>query len=414
MNETQKEEKMSIITVKDQFDIWSKQSQDFFDKLEEDITAITEPIQTSLKNNSISNIPHDFGKFLYSCLGERVTGQANSVINTEWLKTDNGKAIIDAAKEKKCTVEEYLRQHDYHSDYRSNKVFNQTQAFLTAGRKFGVTYVTGGGDRTHTMYFGEGAIFKYFTQEHVDCVRNKAKRVCCQEFLDYKNEFVFAYKQLNNDDNIIEVGLPIEIAKITQLTTGAKYANKNSRTSERNMSAIVIEQYEKDVVESATIAMNDIDVWDKQANVNVSRHTVHNLIPAFTLQFGSVKGNKRANGNSKPTVTYCNVDIGINDIKTSLDSLDQYTDSPICNANDTRQESMMFHNIINKLDNNERYYARQDMNTGCGIVVNMVDLIKHPNVQGAIQKRLDFFKSWSEKLQELKHKNASLYFLNSD
>ena len=413
MNETQIT--ASKISVKDQFDLWQKEAESTIGVLKENVNALMTPIQESLKNNCIENIPANFGTFLYSCLGDRVVGQTKSVVNKTWLDTtDKGKFIKEKAEQKKCSVDEYLEKHDYHTDYNGKKIFNQTQAFLTAGRRFGVSYVTGCGDRSHTIYFEDGSIFYYMTQEHIDCIPNKAKKECCQAFLDYRNEFIRELNNLN-DNNIMQIGIPVRIAKMTNLTTQSLFNRYEDR--DNDLSGHVIEHIHDDVVEMATISTPHFHIWNKTDNVcsSSARGSRHKLDPCFSVQFGSMaKGLKvGSRGGAKITKLFCNVDISVKEIHHSLMALYTHTDNPLIQTNAT-DIVRGFNDVINQTPSGGRYYGNQNTVYANGIVLNMTDLINHPAVQNAINVRLDFFKVWSTKLQELKHANAGMYFLNSD
>ena len=400
-----------MLSVKEQFDIWKQQTEDVFGESKSGIVALMEPIQKTIKNECTANIPRSFGEFLYSCLGDRVVGQTKSVINTAWLKTDKGKHIAELAEQKKCTVEEYLEKHDYRKSWDDKKTFNQTQAFLSAGRKFGVSYVTGCGDRSHTIYFEEGTIFKYLTQEHVDCILNKEKKKCTQAFLDYRDEFVSELNKLSKE--VITLGVPVKIAKIAYLTTQTQFNRYENR--ENNLSATVIQEITDDFVESATIAMPTIELWDRSS---IGSHCAKGNLAlniAMSIQFGSMKGKKVGrNPNTKPVTVFGNVDFSGGELTNTFDCIENGNDHLVQGTHSTigLPDFCCISNGINLTS--DRYYANESITSPDGIAINMLDLVKHPNVQDAINKRVEFYKTWSVKLQELKHSFAGLYFLNGD
>lgn len=401
------------ISVKDQFNIWKAESERVFGESKQGIIALMEPIQKTIKDECIDNIPANFGKFLYSCLGDRVVGQTNSVVNRAWLNSEKGKRMVELATGKNCTIEEYLEKHDYRKSWDDKKVFNQTQAFLSAGRKFGVTYVTGCGDRSHTIYFEEGSIFRYLMQEHVDCILNKEKKKCTQAFLDYRNEFLGELKTLSAE--VLTIGVPVKIAKVVSLTTQAQFNRYEQRES--NLSATVIQDITEDVVELATITMPMFDVWDGAGSLaSHSAKGTSDLNIAFSIQFGSMKGTKvsRRSPNHKQVTVYGNVDVSVDQLAQTVDVIDSGSDKHVLGIHDTNGLPD-FCCVVNNIDQHvERYYANECVTNPDGLVINMVDLVAHPNVQGAIQKRLEFYKTWSTKLQDLKHSFAGLYFLHSD
>ena len=121
------------------------------------------------QRNTLDNIQQQFGDFLYIALGDRVTGQRSSILNTKFFEeTQKGKEIVIEATTKGITVEELLtiKQKEVNSmDYYNARFsdIKQVQLYITAGRKFGVSYFTGEGDRVHTMYFGAAQAFTYLT-----------------------------------------------------------------------------------------------------------------------------------------------------------------------------------------------------------------------------------------------------------
>ena len=380
------------------------------------INAVVEPIQRNLKINSIANIPENFGTFLYSCLGDRVTGQRSSVLNTEFFKSNtHGKAIVEKAKEKKCTIEEYLVKHDFSIDYSGDKNYSQTQAYITAGRKFGVSYLTGNGDRSHTIYFEDGKVFEFLTQEHVSCIKNKEKRNCTQAFLDYRDSLVAGLKTLN-EDNIVEINVPVKIAVLTSLYTQNKYDDRYNR-GENELNAIVLKNIHDDVVQYAVIQTPEFDVWDKSKQINsrdARRHTSE-LVPFVAIRFGSVNHKITAIAPRQGTIEYGNLDITTEEFNHTFVTVNENTNSLISVTKNTGSDHVSnFHSMFNKILEKDQYYARNETTIADGVMLNMIDVITHPELMKAINKRIDFITTESAKLQELKHKWANMYFLNSD
>ena len=412
MNETEERADMSnTITVKDQFTEWKKQAKSTIGKAKKELDALVEPIQRNLKLNTIGNIPQDFGKFLYSCLGERVTGQRSSVLNaTFFKKNSNGIALVEKAKEKKCTIEEYLQKHDFSTDWRGNKHYRDTQGFITAGRRFGVSYYTGDGERTHTIYFEDGKVFEFLTQEHVDCIKNSLKKECTQAFLDYRDAFVKNLATMNQQDNIIEINVPVTIARIVTLSTRKKYDRGGDYND--SLSATVVESTHNETVQFATLEVPEFEIWDKASNVESrdARRGISAVHPFVAIRFGSVTDDKTP---VKDTIQFGGIDISSEQFSHTLNTVEANRDdliSPV-SATGNAQE---FHTLFNKIPEKDRYYARRNGTQTDGVMLNMKDLFLHTELQKAIQKRVDFFIAESVKLQELKHKFAGMYFLNSD
>ena len=392
------------ISVKEQFEIWKKESSETFDKLKVDTDAVVEPIQRDIKLNTIENIAHDFGKFLYTCLGERVVGLSNQVINMDLMnKLDYPAKAVEA----KCTLEEYLEKHDCGTDYRGIKQFKETQAYLTAGRKFGVSYIVRTGKRSHTIFFEEDKIFEYMVQEHVDCIKNKAKKECAQAFLNYRDSFVNDINHLN-DDNIFEINVPLKVAKVSTLQTGAKYYTDSY--SRNGASAMVVEDITDDVAQFATITTPAFEKWDKISNVNSrdARRGATDLNIAMSVQFGRVTGKS---GNYKTVLSQGNVDFAFDKFRHSVDTLKDSSNSPVVEIHETNN-FLTFCEIINKDQQQDHYALRNCSKYMDGVPMNVGDVINHPILRKEIQTRIDFFKTKSNALQDMKHSFAGLYFIN--
>ena len=51
------------------------------------------PFAEQFQRNSLDNIPQQFGDFLYTALGDRVTGQRSSVLNQAYI--ENNQELVD-------------------------------------------------------------------------------------------------------------------------------------------------------------------------------------------------------------------------------------------------------------------------------------------------------------------------------
>lgn len=397
---------MSDISVKDQFERWNQETKQVFEQTTNEVKSFIKSIQQRLRENTIRNIPVDFGKFLYSCLGDRINGQRQSVLNMDML---NNRGYPDLAKEKNCTIEEYLKKHDKRHNWRNNgEEFYDTQAWFTAGRLFGISYVNAP-DRLHTMHIEEGMIFKYLMQEHVDCVKNKLKRKCCQDFLNFRNDFVTGLSKLNG---LIDINVPVKIAVVSQIVTGVKYNYMNIYHG--NSAAIVIDKVYDDVVKQASFSLPEFDIWDRMVGVNAHtlKHSSDELYPVFSLQFGSVTNDKTVPLTTK---VFGNIDISSTMSSNTYDTLFNTNENRILQQNVDSDELLGFNHIVNNAHtNNKKYLTDRNTVFSDGIVMNISDLINHPAVIDGVNKRVDFFCENSKKLQDMKHEYVGLYMTNGD
>ena len=389
--------------------IWENDTNACFDVIKNKVSEVTEPIRRDLELNTIKHIPIEFGKFLYSCLGEKVNTRRVSVINQTYIdKSTHGKMITEKAKEKKCSIQEYLTSHNYYT-YNNEKIFNPTQAYILTGKQFGIACSNSKGDGINVTYVEADAIFKFLTQEHVDCINDKEKKECAQAFLDYRNSFISELDTLDTD-NIININVPVKIASIITLSSTDKY-NSDRYTNNRD-TACVIKEVKDDIANVVTITTPTFAIWDKvmEFSNNTARATF-DLNPCFSVLFGKVMENLDQ-CKYKYTICMGNVDIGTTVVSSTIDSLNNSSNDYVMRIPET-QRFDSFGKIINKAVNNfDSYKAMQVSKDVNGLIMNLDDIINHPDVQSAIQKRVTFFKDKSKELQELKHKHAGLFFLN--
>ena len=94
----------------DQLRTWNKECKT---KLSDATTALDNECEDdvdSFRRNVLDNIPQQFGDFLYTALGDRVTGQRRSVLNQVYLENNyTGKRIVEMANAQNQTVEDYCK-----------------------------------------------------------------------------------------------------------------------------------------------------------------------------------------------------------------------------------------------------------------------------------------------------------------
>jgi hypothetical protein len=59
-------------------------------------------------------------------------------------------------------------------------------------------------------------------------------------------------------------------------------------------------------------------------------------------------------------------------------------------------------------------YLRYSIVSTEGVILNMDQVLSNPVVYGELKKRIQFYRDMSLKLLEIKHDNATLYFMNGD
>jgi hypothetical protein len=359
------------------------------------VDAIEEPVD-QLKKNSMDSIPAQFGEFLYTVMGDRVTGQRSSTLNTTFLENHSeGQALVAAATNNGCTVEEESkkRQKEYWDAYgkrvNSYERDNQPDIFITVGRKFGISHVTGKGDRVHTRYFEPNECFSGLTQLHVGCIKNRQKRECAQDFLTYRDNFVTEATELNNI--IVPTPLTAKMLKqanISVYSEGDRYNAKNFQ--------VIEEEYEANI--SHTMAMiQNYQVWDMKGSlprVNTSGSFI-------SLTFLDINDDTNIIGVG-------NLDISMVDVVHPF-----VTDSYGQKRNHTQYMENSNHQYNGYPAINQQYNGRK-VHDNDDTLMNLGEIIADTEVKKLLDERIKFYNDQSSKLQELKHNHATLYFLHGD
>lgn len=383
-----------------------KQIKNAKGKVNKNVEADVEQFQ----RNTLPNIPQNFGEFLYTALGDRVTGQRNSVLNQTFFdETEKGQKIKEAAEKAGQTIEKYLVENQnpsvdtYRNRYNTN---TNVQLYITAGRKFGISYLTGNGSRTHTMYFGAGECFSYLTQEHVNCVKNKLKRECTQDFMDFKNDFIHNLNGLR--DCLIEVNQDVKLAVVSNITKSPKInSNAGSYNDEAQQRYVILDEIINTKVTHIIASVQHLNVWDKKTSVTTYdvRADTANHPSYVSFIFLNI------NDETKQIKIIGNFDIGMEDSTHSLQDADKFEKRSVDIHIDDIQNFFRL-NQNPAIANSE--YKNYKVVDSDGILLDMTVLLKNPTVHKEIKKRIKFYNDMSVKLQELKHNHASLYFIHAD
>jgi len=352
------------------------------------VNIILDEYQDRLRRNTLENIPLQFGTFLYTALGDNVNSTLKSVINKKYFETDTwAKSIADSAKNANMELADYLKANN-------NGKFSGLYAYLSTGRKFGITYYTN--RNTHTMYMSPQSCFKYLQQEHVDCICNKEKRKCAQGFLDFRNEYVDTVNNLNH--KLIPTPIDITMVKVYNTNIKSKFGD---RYDSRN-NYIMLDKPTYKTITHTEVHIDEIDVWDcaKPSKCEVKGNSAKN-IAHIDMTFVNINDDK------KEISRICNADIDMENTNHTYKNIDY--------AQDVMQKGKYASTYYNIGDNpvyNSRSY--HSIKSDDSLILNMDEVLKNPTVQSILEERIKFYGDMSIKLQELKHANATLYFLNAD
>jgi len=370
------------------------------------------PYVETFQRNTLNDISQNFGDFLYAAMGDRVTGQRSSVINQKVLEANSD--LVAKAKEANLGLEEYITQElkRYNKMDKWEKRYcrlgvAELQLWITAGRKFGVSYLTGDGSRTHTIYFGEGECFKYLTQEHVDCVKNKEKKACVQAFLNYRDDFVNGVR--NMTENLEEVNIPVKMGIISCITKSPKInENANSYRDEYMKTYQIMDGIVDMNITHVMTIMHNYEVWDKYRKVHSydAKQTETNNPSYISLVFLNIDDTK------KTIATLGNVDISILKYKTSMMSADAVNSRNCIQHIDCIPDRPLAH-IISTTPSLQRLGEYKTIH-GVGVMLDMDSVLQNDQMKNVIESRISFYNGMSARLQDMKYAHASLYFVNAD
>jgi len=369
----------------------------------EEIQSFGGSITNDLNNNTVSNIPQEFGEFLDVVMGDKVTTQRSSVLNNYFFSdSDSGKHIVEYAKERGKTITQYLEdkiKSDANSYYNSNQYLNYP-IYITAGRGFGISYIVGKSARKQSKFADKDSIFYYLSKEHIDCVRNKRKKDCVKDFYNYKKSLLSALEPIKDD-----VTIPINKEVDTISLYSSTFNNKEQR----------YDTYRSIIGDDNSVVLNSCEIttttpltWDKISRFSKKRNGIDNM-SLFSITF--IVENKDTERVESVGTFQLN-------IKESYDESNNKQSHYIINDTYTK--------LLKEIDGSETrmHYGRfaNEKTWACGsrhitsndIIKDMKSIIDLPEVKSEIDKRINLYKEYSEKLLALKHKYADLYFIESD
>lgn len=375
------------------------------------VDSFMKPYVEKFQNNILNNIPQEFGNFLYAALGDKITGQRNFVVNNKYFAENyNGKKISERAHLAGTSVIKYIKNSYWNDkimtfEARSRRYKEiDIQAYLTAGRKFGISYFANS-RRIHTMYFGAGQCFRFLRPEHVQCVKNKLKRECAHDFLNFRDEVLNGIEKLSSE--IIEVNVPIKLAQVFRVSKTNKLSQYDGYSAPSNY--ILMEGIVDSMITHVISVIPKYDVWNGYDTVysgELKKDEVEH--PSFiSLIFMNINKNENA------YKIIANVDIDINNMNNTLQKAHLYNESEIMNIVEGH-EKIRSNYKYKKSIISETEYDNYTLKSTEGIILNLDEVLKNPTVTDFLEKRIQFFNNISENLQQLKYKHSTLYFINGD
>ena len=381
---------------------WDSECKLAISKAKELADTSIEADADKFKRNVLDNIPQHFGDFLYTALGDRVTGQRSSVINSEFIS--NNPDEVKAADEAGITLETYFAEkaNGKHTP-DSYSHYEEPQIFITAGRKFGMSYFTGSGTRVHTVYFGAGKAFKYLTQDHVKCIKNRHKRECTQKFLDFRDGFIHGLDGL--DGVLLETPIDVDSGVVSIIDKSVKVNNEHGNWNNTNRTQFTcMDSITPTQITHTLVTMQKYDLWNKVSRVSGS--SVRNnstFSPSYiSLMFLNISDNKMS--------AIGNVDISVASTEHGLRFADNNHTRNVIHHLDFVQWQRLNQEVAIR----EAGFSDMAIVDPSGILMNMDKVIENPAVRDILDKRINFYMDHSAKLQELKHEYADLYFVNAD
>jgi hypothetical protein len=363
------------------------------------VDTVIEESVSHFSDKVYDDIPKQFGEFLATALGDRINGQRSSVVNKTFFEVNaDGKALAIQAEKANQTIEEYIQEQVKKGTYNTYYGRKDINLYLSVGRYFGVSYYAGQGNRVSTKYFHPTKSFKYLTQEHCDCIKNKRKRECAQGFLDFKLQFMEDYKNIEQAVTI-ETDVPIKSAKILAINV----CNKYNRYSDRAEHYRTIDNMVDKNITHIRFSTPAIEVWDMASDIDTDCKSKSRSCESYVgANFVRIDQNK----NEFREVA--SVLIEASSFRHTLKSAIEGDDSIASYGDHGLRHDYAFQN---KYGHGTQRLRLQDENT---LIMNLDEIIVLPEVKAELDKRIGFYARQSKALQELKENFADLFFVNSE
>lgn len=378
------------------------------------VDTVIEQSAEQFQKNSLDNIPQQFGDFLYAALGDRVTGQRSSVLNDLYFAENRtGKRMTESAETAGMDLIDYIKkiQKERHSLSKWERTYSsaptEVQAYLTAGRKFGISYLTSNGERVHTMYFGSGQSFRFIRKEHVSCVKNRLKKECTQDFIDFRDDFFAGIQELSSE--MVAINAPARLAQVSWVSKTDKLREHGGTYIHKPTQYIIMDGILDSTITHVICVLPKLDIWNGYDNVTSGELKKNDIYcPTFiSLLFLHI------NEETSQYSIVANVDM---DMKNTAHTLQLAHNWNVQNTTHLVEGHQ-------SIRNNYRYdrsilsetpYSNYTATDAAGIILNLDEVLKNPTVEAMMEKRIKFFNDMSERLQQLKHSHATLYFINGD
>jgi len=386
--------KGSYMSTTNQFNKWNIDCSAAMKDASDKVDAVIEPVAKSFRDNTLDSIPIHFGKFLATSLGDYVNSTRTSKLNKDVV---NNVTFLQHVSQDIITAGEDAIVAELSNGYGYYSSGNRPQLYITTGTGFGVSYIANNKGRVSTINFGDAHLFEYLTQLHVDMIKNKRKRECTQQFLDFRDQFVDGATALS--DAVIPIrNFNANLAVVTKINASKCYGHSYYDSKYYRILDDVITIPVTHMV--ATI--NPPTVWDKSTPVSTDKKQVNSVDKQsyISLSFYSV---------DEEIVPVCNIDIDCSEKDHTKHTLmlaqDISNSSVIEHLNSTRNHRLDKIILVN---------GTKHIDNPKGMIMNMDDLLQHPTVRDELQKRISFYGKMSSALQAMKHENADLYFVNAD
>jgi hypothetical protein len=366
----------------------------------EETRLIEEPlldIKNQLVNDTNKNLRESFGEFLYTCLGDNITGQTHTAINQKWLdNAADGASILEDARDNNISIDDALKNRRKGVCYSYNNRHSIQQAFISVGKHFGISHYAGEGTRKTTFSICPAKIFTYLTQTHVDLIKNRLKRECAQDFLDFRNEFIEKAKNYTQQYIKLENPINIDVSTISKITP-------------------VVYQYGH--------GPKEVNILTDHTNIDIT-HVVYS-IPPFNVwnEYDSVSKSCSYSTNAKPnyiTLGFLNINEETNQY-TVIGGFDVTIDM-IYHTLKILNNNSSIYNIECHLPKTDQApyitYITQDnkyvKSDDTRFPLNLHKVFDNVEVNGLISNMIKFLVDSTDELTKLKFKHSTLYFINSD
>jgi len=402
-------------TITDYLKETSKEGEELISEAQGRLLDLIKDYQTRFDTAVNSNIYDDFGSYLYNALGNKINSNNKNAVLSVWAESVKGKELIKQAKDSKQdlikTIARY-NDHKTHWEPASRKSYIITH--VVTGKKFALAYITPK-CIVRTVPIPDRALFFALTQEHVDLISNKDKRICAQEFLNFRDNYIKILKDLN-ETAIVDVDVSTNVAEFKVISVMNRVSKQEyGRDKDTYISVDKISKMHFNHVHiSIPIDPKTLDVYDNA--INHPRRYSHGL---ESRNFGSVISVHP----DRHTVMIHNADIKVvagarhATYFGSINLCEKESDTCLVPSDVLSSSTASICQFVNLKDAFDGPTVRKDFDVeritqNTGFMLDYEDLLNDPKVQKAIDRRIKFFETATKTLEHLKTKHAKLIFLH--